>query len=378
MIVMNLALDNLFGFRDFHINFSYPKKIVNSTIESECLESKPNFRYKKLAILMGSNASGKTSIGKALMMIFNFIDKSNVYYVLDNIRNHKKTASFSIDFLCDEDVLYRVRFKVDPVSQKNVYEKQFLLGILSSKIRAKDSYESCVENLKEVTSGDSFSDLQLFLADLQHLPKLSRFFTFSEKDTTRLFEMKKDFELNILDSVLKTLDSSITCVEKSKEVENSYIIRSKNGDVIIQNNEVVNKNILSSGTKMGIDIAKLISSMTYGKCGFYFCDEKFSFIQSDIEIAILSLMISLLKPCSQLFFTSHNLDLLEMSLPIHSFVFLRNRDKIEVVYPEKIIKKNDVSIRNAVKNDVFKINPDIDKMIDLDALLKAEVNHETK
>ena len=45
MIVLNLELDNLFGFEDFKINFSYPKKIVNSSIKDETLYDKPNFRY---------------------------------------------------------------------------------------------------------------------------------------------------------------------------------------------------------------------------------------------------------------------------------------------------------------------------------------------
>ena len=33
MIVLNLELDNLFGFEDFKINFSYPKKVENSSIK---------------------------------------------------------------------------------------------------------------------------------------------------------------------------------------------------------------------------------------------------------------------------------------------------------------------------------------------------------
>ena len=73
MVVMNLELNNLFGFQDFKVNFSYPKKLVKSTIENEYLETKPNFRYKKVNILMGANASGKTSLGKALVDIFNFL-----------------------------------------------------------------------------------------------------------------------------------------------------------------------------------------------------------------------------------------------------------------------------------------------------------------
>lgn len=77
MIVMNLEIDNIFAFQNFKINFSYPKKIVNSSIENEYLIGKPNFRYKKLNIIMGPNASGKTSLGNALAAIFNFLFKWN-------------------------------------------------------------------------------------------------------------------------------------------------------------------------------------------------------------------------------------------------------------------------------------------------------------
>lgn len=43
---MDLKLDNLCAFRNFYVNFSYPKKIVNSYIENEHLEGMSNFRYK--------------------------------------------------------------------------------------------------------------------------------------------------------------------------------------------------------------------------------------------------------------------------------------------------------------------------------------------
>ena len=69
MIVLNVMLKNILGFSDFNINFSYPKKIVNSIIENEHLAGRPNFRYKKVVLLMGANATGKTSLGKALAKI---------------------------------------------------------------------------------------------------------------------------------------------------------------------------------------------------------------------------------------------------------------------------------------------------------------------
>ena len=78
MIIMDLKLDNLCAFRDFHVNFSYPKKIVNSYIENEHLEGFPNFRYKKVNIIMGSNATGKTSLGRLILSIFILIAKSHL------------------------------------------------------------------------------------------------------------------------------------------------------------------------------------------------------------------------------------------------------------------------------------------------------------
>ena len=70
MIILNIELNNIYGFNDFKMNLTYPKKIVNSIIEDEHLAGRERFRYKKAVVLMGANASGKTSLGKALRNIF--------------------------------------------------------------------------------------------------------------------------------------------------------------------------------------------------------------------------------------------------------------------------------------------------------------------
>ena len=97
MIIMDLRIDNFFAFKNFHMNMSYPKKIVNSYIEDEFLAGRSNFRYKKVNILMGANASGKTSIGKMLMKIFNFISKKQDTYLSSVICDNTKFASFCMD-----------------------------------------------------------------------------------------------------------------------------------------------------------------------------------------------------------------------------------------------------------------------------------------
>ncbi len=73
--------------------FSYPRKLKQSTIENENLISNANFRYKKLNILMGSNASGKTSLVRAIwsiMLLLKENDKRN----LGNIININTDESY--------------------------------------------------------------------------------------------------------------------------------------------------------------------------------------------------------------------------------------------------------------------------------------------
>ena len=357
MIVMNVELDNLFGFKGFKVNFGYPKKLVRSTIKNEFLTTKPNFRYKKINILMGANAAGKTSFGKALMNIFNFIVKKNITLLNENFSDEKEQSYFSIDFLADEDYLYRVVCTFLP-------KKIISLDIFRAEISVTDSYENCVEKLKKMHP-DEESD---YFEKLEKLPDIGWIFTFprDEKSTYLLKSDDNILDSDILNAILQTLDTSITEVVKSTEVEKSYIIKSTNGDLFLQNGEVVDKNILSSGTKAGLDIAFLLSALCKNSYGFYYCDEQFSFIQSDIEKSILSLMIDCIKPNTQLFFTTHNLDILEMNLPVHSFTFLRKHTKVEVIHPESKIKKNDISLRNAVKNDIFDISPDITKLLSIE------------
>lgn len=361
MIIMNLELDNFMGFEDFKINFSYPKKIVNSSIEEEFLVDKPNFRYKKVNILMGSNASGKTSIGRAIMIIFNFLKDQGVDRLINIIRDKDRAAKFSIDFLVDSKNLYRVNFEI-------MDKKYSIFDTFSCNITKSDSYETCVKKLKKISKTEQIGGEIKPFGDL---PSFGWLFSFPD-DGSSIAKENDVTDIRILKHILQTLDTNIQDVLISEEVKDSYIIKSKYVDIFVQEGEVVNKNILSSGTRAGIDISHMVSSIFKDSHGFYYCDENFSFINTDIEQAILSIMISLLHPYSQLFFTTHNLDLLEMDLPIHSFTFLRKCQNIEVVYSSKTIKKNDVSLKNKVKNDVFNISPDTSKIFELEDILLYE------
>lgn len=364
MIVMDIRIDNFFAFRNFHMNMSYPKKIVNSYIEEEYLDQRPNFRYKKVNILMGANATGKTSFGKMLMLIFNFMDKKQFDSLASKICNPKENASFSMDFITDSNILYRIYTKIEAKSEDKYRNSDINVCVKQVEIKEKDSYESCIQRFDAMPNSNGKN----YIEELGKLDGLSWAFNYplDTKIDYHLESHKNDKNyLNILESTLKALDSSIKKVDKIDSVDDSYIIRMDNKSIIIQEGKAIDTDILSSGTKEGIRLADMLTSIINDRYGFYYCDENFSYIHSDLEKAFLVIMIQKLRNNDQLFFTTHNTDILDLPLPKHSFIFLKkesndSKKPIKGICASNYLKRNTDSLRNAVDNDLFSVAPNVD------------------
>lgn len=372
MIVMDIRLDNFMAFKNFHMNMSYPKKILNSYIEEEHLKDHPNFRYKKVNILMGANASGKTSFGRMLMNIFNFMDKKEMERITRAICDTSKKAMFSMDFITIEgDCLYRVITQIDPETDGKYKDTDINICVNHVKIGAKDSYETCSKrlNIQDCIMKKNFSE------ELGKIKGLSWLFEYPADfgGINKYSTYNNSIYLKVLENTLKALDTSIIKVEKIRDVENSFVIRMRNQDVIIQDGKLTKSNILSSGTKAGITIAGMVTAIINGENGFYYCDEKFSYIHTDIEKAFLSLMIQCLRKNDQLFFTTHNTDILDLPLPKHTFTFLKkdvndDTESIKCVNASEFLKRSTDSVKNAVENDLFSAAPSAELIYQLEEL----------
>lgn len=367
MIVLNVYLDNFYAFKDFQINFTYPKKIVDSYIQDEHLENHPNFRYKKINIIMGANASGKTTFGYMLRGIFNFISKKNQIFITNAINDRTHTASFIIDLVCESNILYRISCSITP-KPDGIYETGDInLEIRSETIWLKDSYESCIKRLEAAT----YFPCENYLQELDKMESLAWLFEYP-RDTKRTLEFNaKDEKFPyVLENILRALDPSVQKVERSQDVEDAFVIRLRDRSIILQNGSPFDTDLLSSGTKAGVEIALVVSALIQGIYTFYYCDEKFSYIHSDIEKAVLSLMIDSIRPNEQLFFTTHNTDVLDMDLPKHTFTFLRKtfegtEHRISCVSASSLLKRSSDSLRNAVENDMFSTSPMVDLIYEI-------------
>ena len=359
MIIMRIVLDNFFIFTNFELTSSYPKKIIGSTIEEEWLPDRPNFRYKKLIVVMGTNASGKTTLGKALMGIFHFIGRKGSSLLTEMISNPEHVASFTMDFIPTPvaPVLYRVSAKIFPPENDSYTSDCFEVTVTSVPIGKNDNYEICKARLDSLDK----EPMPIETA-FDQIPPFGWNFTSSESKRALKKTDDKEF-LHVLQNVLGTLDPSIVSVERSKEADDAYVICLHDRSLVLQEETIKTEDILSSGTKTGLSIARLLASIMTHENGFYYCDETFSYVHSEIEQEILSKMIEKLGPYEQLFFTTHNRDLLDMSLPNHSFLFLKKEEQeITPIYADAYLKRNTDSLRKAVENDLFAIAPDVGRI----------------
>ncbi|MDE5539712.1 MAG: hypothetical protein K2J20_04425, partial [Bacilli bacterium] len=353
-----------------------PRKI-NSLIKDEFLDGIPSFRYKKVNIFIGSNASGKTSLCKAIWGVLGFLifkEKQAIEVLLSNASLESLIEMDFVEKLDEEYNFFRLKIKYSPANQGS----NSSIKISYNKIILKngDTYESVCKCLERI--GDSFMDYLEVLKCLDFGFGYNIILPFTEPAFNRIVFLElqneqesEDYE-KVLNAVFKTLDPSILSVKQSKESNDAYVINYQNGKIIIVQNGMTMSDIpyLSSGTKYGFNIANMICSIKNHMYGIYAIDEQFSYTTSDIEIAALSTMISLLGPAEQLFFTTHNTNILSIGLPFHSFYFMRKKlveDKqvITVTCGSEKENRNNVSPKNLYDNDVFGTAPIVDLILDL-------------
>ena len=372
MPILYLKLDNILAFNNFEINLSYPVKLRKTLVRDENLAKKTTFRYKKLNIFVGSNATGKTSLLKCIWVILSFLSRKERAYI-DNIINHNgKDANIIMDFALESiktSKLMRIVISNSNNGLKMAYNEL--------PIKEGDSYESMVKNLEKLNYEliDYIDCLKTF--DFTSgwnvvLPATEEGFEIIKinqmEDTS-----KESAYYDILNRVLKTLDPSITNVKKSSDAQDAIVIENEYMDPIIIQSGMKMSGIkfLSSGTKYGINLANIIYSIKYQLNGIYLVDEQFSYVNSDIEGAILSTMASLLGDNEQLFFTTHNANILDLGFPFHSFNFMKKtkengEQRIVASCASEVENRNNVPVRSILDNDMLGTAPNVNKIYEIE------------
>jgi len=373
MIFLKLKINNFYMFKDTELDFTYPKKINNSTLEGEFLKAFPNIKFKRVCIFMGSNASGKTSLGKVMCSINNYLLGRELKEVPETICDKEKNARIEVTYVSPESSKIHklvVEFNPDKLVSENYsvckLKKSYSLEKTLAEIEKSPPKFTYNQEENHGIENPGFKSVAYSLGHQLDGEGVWNY-TYSEFNTSTKLDGQV-LNIDLLDAILKTFDPSITHVKKIQEsTKDSYIVSFDNADeIIIEDGKINTPQRLSRGTIESIDIAHFVHFIISQGDGTFFLDEKMAYSHSEMEIAMLNLMIEKLSPYAQLFYTTHNCDILEMNLPSHSYMFLRKDPFVKVAHPEKMgYTKNDRNLLGYVKNDVFNTLPDTTKIENL-------------
>lgn len=400
MLFTKLEIDNLYGFTNTCIDFTYRRKLINPSILDEFLPGREKFKVKRVCIFSGANASGKTSLGRLMCYFQNVLDgghraTSAIENLKSAVADKTRDAALCIEFVTESDYKlhkFRLRFlKSDGAEEP----RMIAVRCASVAISTSDSNTIARQKLEAVFDAEDENDELLDLDSninmvtlASKLPKMRGqedfgwHYLFAEtlEHGIKSHYKNRHLDLKVLNAVLKTFDTSIDSVAESFSIDTSTEEKKPNGFEIVFNNRnsvLINlegegspKDVarLSRGTYEAISLAGFISTMksSEGENTIFFMDEKMAHVHTELEQAIVATMINLLGKGSQLFYTTHNSDILAMNLPTHSFVFFKKKNGCtQAIHAEEHFKKNDRTLRNAIKNDLFGTVPDSSAILNL-------------
>lgn len=381
MIILRIACDNLYMFKDFKVDFTYDRKINHPLSKNDMLFKNSKIKVRKNLVVMGANASGKTTFGKFLCMMFNFIHGKDLSAVLGGISSARydktKDATFEAEFVVDKIAyLLKVCFRDDNLYSEEVFEQKIYKTYDIRKLREKlitSKPKACYysENDDVVNVGCksyAFAMLKAFSSTAKKIREdISFWFRFSEVpvSTSARFD---DTSIGILNELLPKIDNSVAAVKKLS-VENDRSIKTDSYMIIFKNNEslivsdgdlIQSSKRLSHGTFEAIDFICAINNLSKGTVKFFYIDEQLSHMHSELEAYFIYSTFAKQFSNTQIFFTTHNVEILGLNIPLSSFMFFRH-DKNgfnEVIYPSDFLKKNTDNLRFLYENDYFGVLPD--------------------
>ncbi|TDR30306.1 AAA family ATPase [Hydromonas duriensis] len=395
MLVTKFVFRNLYSFENFEVDLTYPKPLKFTTIEHENLFFAPRFKVKRVCIISGGNATGKTALGKLLCAAMNIISGRQSVMNLVKIRDNQQEASLTLEF---------VHFGDHKLHQVELYFKHSQESENVELVKISHRSTAIKEHETQNSSRKRLYEIDYDSASLKDDPEINLFMSLSRKvhygmtsssegwsylfyeNTEQISEsmkIKGYFNLERATKILKAFDPTIKSIKilsekgsASKEISeldytpNAYQIEFDNDSkLVVDNNNWDNVNFnqfsrLSKGTSEALSIIYFIETIIMrnksSMSSTLFLDERMAHVHTELEVSMLNVMISKLGRDSQFFYTTHNTDLLSMNIPVHSHLFLKRNEKnlVEAVQPEKFFKKNDRALGNYVKNDIFATCPD--------------------
>ena len=393
MIVLSIGCDNLYMFKDFFLDFTYERKLTHPLAEEDTPFPEAKIKVRKNILILGANAAGKTTFAKLLCAICNFVigrtmnnEQLNLFAAINDVN---KNASFTIEFILNQDA-YRIscEFNREGILQQNVKKTKVFKSYNIKKLR---------EVLDDVEPFDNYNDgKSRYLGETRYMSRMAT--TFDSKNTQEMQRFLREIAfhyifsrfsessltgsimkapIEVLNNLLPLIDNSVSQVLPMHTADKSiatasYLIQFKNGSqlTIPEGNlfKTSDRDRLSHGTCEAISFLNVLEEIKSDAGVLIFVDEQLAHMHAELE-AFLIMKAFYMEKKAQLFFTSHNTELLDLNLPNTCYLlFKRNSEGYnEAFFINEKLSKNDRSIKNYYDNDYFGMKPDfssLDEYID--------------
>ena len=389
VVILRVACDNIYMFKNFELDFTYERRINHPLAKDDELFEGSRIKVRKNLVIMGANASGKTTFGKLLCLILNFIlgryldDKSLDFSKIQYDKT--KDAYFEIEFVVKQTAyLLKASFKDCNLQEEKIYRQEIHKSYNIKKLREKLSTSKPVEEFnaddKEMNLGfKSFAFSASKPNKFKELTNMIGFWFMFSEPISQIATYNNEVDVEFLDNILPEIDNSVRSV-KRLQVEgdgtatNSYQISfNNNEELTVSNGDFKSCGYrLSHGTFETIDFVFSLSALRKNVASIFYIDERLSHMHPELEIYLARQAFFQKHKDAQLFFTTHDTEFFDVNAPLTSYIlFKRNADGFnEAICVSNKLNKNDRNLRNYYENNYFGTLPDYSR---LDKLFESKI-----
>ena len=278
MIILKIACNNLYMFKNFEVDFTYNRQVNHLLAKNDRIFAGSKIKVRKNLIVMGANASGKTTFGRLLCSVLGFIYGRTLDRLETVQYDRSEDASFEIEFVVNETayllkaVFHNFTLQYEILTCQKIY-KSYDIKTLRKKLRTNEAISTYNAEQSDIKAGlQSYAFSILKNTKTEKLRKeIGYWFRFSE-DSMYTTDYENTVDIELIGKTLPKIDNSISSVERlydGKLPTNTYQIKFKNGDVLTVPDGDLRRcdKRLSHGTFESIDFILMLSSLKTEKLG---------------------------------------------------------------------------------------------------------------
>lgn len=335
----------------------YTQQRVGEDDKDKLFFLKPNYFLHQAVAFIGINASGKTSVLKAIHMALDIINNQPINHSeAKTILGSSQKIAYKIYFFDNDSICCLETI----ISSKKLKNGVYIYSILEERLWEKPIYAvkskkyltdfSGLEPVETRNTNEAYlpDDVSFIIARNKKAGSLLDVYSLLSFTNTNVLPFYEDIPLDVITFLDPTIEK--LCFEKDKHKELIHL-KFKEQEEILLNNAAELEQYLSSGTIKGIITFSMVrDALATGGC--ILIDEIENHFNKEIVTTMVRFFMdsNLNKNGSMLLFTTHYPELLDEYDRNDGIYIVRNRNGITVENLSNILKRNDIKKSDAYQS----------------------------